>query len=81
MRTDPAETRALFRYHVVADALGPRLTPAERGALVRQLARQSHVPPDGTPGCMPEPPWTAGSAPIGSRAWTAFVPSHGPTWG
>jgi putative transposase len=49
MRTDPAETRALFRYHVVADALGPRLTPAERGALVRQLARQSHVPPDGTP--------------------------------
>ncbi len=47
MRTDPAEAVALFRYHVVADALNPRLSPAERGAVVRQLAQQSHVPPDG----------------------------------
>jgi putative transposase len=46
--TDPAETIALFRYHVVADATNPRLSPAERGALVRQLARQSHVAPDGS---------------------------------
>jgi putative transposase len=48
MRNDPAEAVALFRYHVIADVLSPRLTPAERGALVRQLAPQSHVPPDGS---------------------------------
>jgi putative transposase len=47
MSTDPAETVALFRYHVVADATNPRLSPAERGALVRQLSRQSHLHPDG----------------------------------
>jgi putative transposase len=48
MSTDPAETIALFRYHVIADATNPRLTPAERGAVVRQLARQSHTQPDGS---------------------------------
>jgi putative transposase len=48
MSTDPAETIALFRYHVIADATNPRLTPAERGGVVRQLALQSHVHPDGS---------------------------------
>jgi hypothetical protein len=48
MSTDPAETIALFRYHVIADATNPRLTSAERGALVRQLARLSHMQPDGS---------------------------------
>ncbi len=48
MSTDPAETLALFRYHVVAEATNPRLTPTERGALVRQLAGQSHLHPDGS---------------------------------
>ena len=48
MSTDPAETIALFRYHVVADATNSRLTPAERGALIRQLARQPHQQPDGS---------------------------------
>lgn len=48
MSTDPAETVALFRYHVIADATNPRLSPTERGQLVRQLARQSHLPPDGS---------------------------------
>jgi len=47
MSTDPAETVALSRYHVIADATNPHLSPAERGSLVRQLARQSHVQPDG----------------------------------
>lgn len=47
MHADPADTVALFRYHVIADATHPRLSPAERGALVRQLARQSHLAPDG----------------------------------
>jgi putative transposase len=48
MSTDPAETIALFRYHVIADATNPRLSPAERGVLVRELARQRHVLPDGS---------------------------------
>jgi putative transposase len=48
VRTDPAETVALFRYHVVADALGQGLSPAERGQLVRQLAAVSHAHPDGS---------------------------------
>lgn len=48
MRTDPAETLAIARYHVIADAMNPRLSPAERGQLVRQLARGSHVQPDGS---------------------------------
>jgi putative transposase len=48
MSTDPAETIALFRYHVIADATNPRLTPMERGAVVRHLALQSHTQPDGS---------------------------------
>jgi len=48
MSTDPAEAIALFRYRVVADATNPRLSPAERGTLVRQLARQSYMQPDGS---------------------------------
>ena len=48
MSTDPAETVALFRFQVIAEATNPRLTPAERGALVRHLARQRHLQPDGS---------------------------------
>jgi len=48
MRTDPGETVALDRYHVIADVTNPRLSPAERGRLVRQLARGSHAQPDGS---------------------------------
>jgi putative transposase len=48
MSTDPAEAVAIARYHVIADATNPRLSPAERGALVRQLAGQSHMQPDGS---------------------------------
>ena len=48
MSTDPAETVALFRFQVIAEATNPRLSPAERGALVRQLARQRHLQPDGS---------------------------------
>ena len=31
MTTESAEATALFRYRVIADAIGPRLSPAERG--------------------------------------------------
>jgi putative transposase len=48
MSTNPAEIVALARYHVIADATNPRLTPAERGTLVRQIAHQSHTHPDGS---------------------------------
>src|SRR5438105_11004648 len=32
---------------IIAEAIGPRLSPAERGHLVRALARQLHEHPDG----------------------------------
>ncbi|MGH9127159.1 MAG: DDE-type integrase/transposase/recombinase [Acidimicrobiales bacterium] len=38
---------ALFRYHLIAEALSPHLSPAERGWLVRDLASRSHPHPDG----------------------------------
>src|ERR1700704_4925711 len=48
MSAESAETTALFRYRVIAEAIGPRLSPAERGSLVRALARQVHEHPDGS---------------------------------
>ena len=48
MATDPAETMALFRYAVIAEAANPRLRPAERGRLVRALAERVHRQPDGS---------------------------------
>ena len=44
---DRWERVALFRYAVIAEVLNPKLTPAERGWLVRELARQPHETPDG----------------------------------
>ena len=48
MTAESAEATALFRYRVIAEAIGPRLSPAERGRLVRELARQLHEHPDGS---------------------------------
>src|SRR6266566_907752 len=45
---DLAEKVALFRYRVIAEALAERLTPAERGLVVRELAARSHELPDGS---------------------------------
>jgi putative transposase len=47
MPEDPAEQTALFRYRLIAEALSERLTPAERGLLVRELAARAHELPDG----------------------------------
>lgn len=47
MNRDPSETVALYRYGVIAEALNPRLSPAERGQVVRALASVAHVHPDG----------------------------------
>src|SRR5437773_10235442 len=45
---DAAEATALFRYKLVAEAANPRLGPAERGQLVRELASQPVELPDGS---------------------------------
>jgi len=37
---DATEAVALFRYKLIAEAANPRLGPAERGQLVRELASQ-----------------------------------------
>ena len=47
MHRDPAESVALFRYGIVAEATNPRLSATERGQLVRALARRAHPHPDG----------------------------------
>ena len=45
---DRAEELALFRYRVVSEAASPRLKPAERGRLARELAARTWVTPEGT---------------------------------
>ena len=46
--SDPREDLALFRFRVIGEVTNPRLTPAERGHLVRELANQAHQHPDGS---------------------------------
>jgi transposase InsO family protein len=48
MAPDPAEAVALHRFSVIAEATNPRLSPAERGHLVRDLASRAHLLPDGS---------------------------------
>jgi len=45
---DAAETTALYRYRLIAEAANPRLGPAERGQLVRELASQPVELADGS---------------------------------
>ena len=49
MATDLTEARALWRYHLIAPALDPRLGGRERGAIVRRIAADEHVSPSGEP--------------------------------
>ena len=42
------EEIALHRWAVIAEAASDRLTAAERGALVRQIAARAHMHPDGS---------------------------------
>ncbi|MGE5289749.1 MAG: helix-turn-helix domain-containing protein [Micromonosporaceae bacterium] len=42
------EQIALHRWAVIAEAASDRLTPAERGALARQIAARAHTHPDGS---------------------------------
>jgi hypothetical protein len=48
METDRQEQVALHRWAVIAEATSDRLSPAERGALVRQIASRTHAGPDGS---------------------------------
>ena len=47
METEHQEQVALHRWAVIAEATSDRLSPAERGALVRQIAARAHAGPDG----------------------------------
>jgi hypothetical protein len=49
MAPDRQEALALWRYHLIAEALSPRLGCKERGIIVRRIAGQEHVGPDGEP--------------------------------
>jgi putative transposase len=49
MTPDPAEELALWRYHLIAEALSPRLGVRERGLVVRRIAGEEHPGPDGQP--------------------------------
>ena len=48
MDHDQQEAVALHRFGVIAEATNPRLTPAERGAVVRAVAARAHLHPDGS---------------------------------
>ena len=49
MAPDPAEERALWRYHLIAEALPQRLRHRERGLIVRRIAGEEHLNPEGLP--------------------------------
>jgi putative transposase len=49
MAHEPAEELALWRYHLIAEALGRRLGGKERGIIVRRIAGTEHLGPDGDP--------------------------------
>jgi putative transposase len=48
MTVEAAETVALRRYALIAEAVSTRLTPRERGRLVREIAARTHQRPDGS---------------------------------
>ncbi len=47
--SDRATDVALFRYGLIREAADPKITKAERGRLVRDLAERTHVGPSGEP--------------------------------
>jgi hypothetical protein len=79
MTTASAEATALFRYRVIAEAIGPRLSPADRGRLVRELARQLHEHPDGSQRQYSRGTLDRWIRAYASRAWMVSSPTHAPT--
>ena len=49
MTHDHSEALALWRYHLIAEGLSPRLGARERGLIVRRIAGEEHAGPDGEP--------------------------------
>ncbi len=49
MAPDPAEELSLWRYHLIAETLDRRIGSRERGLIVRRIAGEEHVDPDGQP--------------------------------
>ncbi len=49
MAPDLAEELSLWRYHLIAEALDRRIGSRERGLIVRRIAGEEHVGPDGQP--------------------------------
>jgi len=47
-RASRARDIALFRYALIRPLADPALTPAERGALARELAARVHIGPFGS---------------------------------
>ena len=76
--SDPREDLALFRFRVIGEVTNPRLTPAERGHLVRELANQAHQHPDGSE-------WTYSRVTLDrwirayrEHGWMGYVPHRAP---
>ena len=66
MDHDQQEAVALHRWGVIAEAANARLTPAERGVVVRAIAVRVHLHPDGT-----ERRYSRGTIDRWVRAWRA----------
>ncbi len=49
MAPDLSEELSLWRYHLIAEALDRRIGSRERGMIVRRLAGEEHLGPDGQP--------------------------------
>jgi putative transposase len=63
---DQQQAVALHRWGVIAEAANLRLTPAERGAVVRAIAARAYLHPDGT-----ERRYSRGTIDRWVRAWRA----------
>jgi len=48
LSAESAEVIALFRYRIIGEATSARVGPAERGRIVRDLARRVYEHPDGS---------------------------------
>ena len=64
------EQIALHRWAVIAEAAGPTLTPAERGALARRIAARAHPHRTGRPAATRGARSTGGSGRGAGAGWT-----------
>lgn len=67
MSGESAEAIALFRYRIIGEATSARLGPAERGRIVRELARRAYEHPDGSQRQYTRGTLDLGYAPTASR--------------